>query len=201
MRDETEQGLIEDHDDIPGGPNAPESVARLSNGPTPALTKTEIIQRRQSMSHLLATGRSDDEICSAMKTMYNMSVSDTKALMTKTFERWANEDRRREPHLKAAAKRRIFEHLRKAAEVNQWTAVGGLEKTLASIEGTLEDPNANRPTELRINVAVLKMLGNVDEDTLSRLINKGTGIYLDAVKSGALLPTQGQTIDIEKTSQ
>jgi hypothetical protein len=199
MRDEAD--LIDDLDDVESlaaieGANVPERVEGTSTtGPRENIDVDERRKRRQSLANLLAAGRSEDEIIVAMRKIYGMSSQATLRLRDVVYEKWAQEDRSRSPHLKAAARRRIYDHLRKAARVNQFTAVANLERTLAGIEGT-EEPRdgGNTGGSITIGNAVIAVLGDLPEDRLQELIDSGTKIFLDGNK--AALPS-GEQITVK----
>ena len=189
MRDEEEtrtiaHELIDDPTaveklDEPGGSNVPERVAGTeAPGPRTVLPAAERRKRRQSISNLLAAGRSDDDIADEMESLYGMSAEDTARLRDAVLDKWAQEDFSRGKHLKAAARRRIYDHIQKAALVNQFQAVAGLERTLAAIEGT-EEPRGGRDSGGGINITqtIVAVLGDMTPERLQEYIAAGAKLF------------------------
>jgi hypothetical protein len=208
MRDEEEtraHELIDDPTaveklDEPDGSNVPERVAGIeAPGPRAILSASERRKRRQSMSNLLAAGRSDDDIADEMEALYGMSAEETARLRDAVLDKWAQEDFSRGKHLKAAARRRIYDHIQKAALVNQFQAVAGLERTLAAIEGT-EEPRGGRDSGGGINVSqtIIAILGDMTPEALQEYISAGAKLFREQQK--AELPS-GEQITVTRSKR
>lgn len=186
---------VEEIDD-PGGTNVPERVASTeAPGPRTTLTATERRERRQSMSNFLASGRSDDDIAGEMETKYGMSAEETARLRDSVLDKWAQEDASRGKHLKAAARRRIYEHIQQASAANQFQAVAGLERTLAAIEGT-EEPRGGRDSGgINVSQTIIAVLGDMTPEALQEYIATGAKLFRE--KQQAELPS-GEQISVKQ---
>jgi hypothetical protein len=209
MRDETDisgsHELIDDIDEAErlaniDGPNVPEAIEGTKfTGPRPVLTSAERRARRESVSNMLAAGKSDDEIVSGMEEKYGMSREQTLRLRDLIFDQWAKEDLTRTPHLKAAAKRRIYQHIEEAKAANQFTAVASLERTLAGIEGTEEvNRSSHDSTNIIIGNAIVAVLGEMSPERLKEYVDAGMQLFLE--RQRAELPS-GEKIMVKQSKR
>lgn len=154
------------------GPNKLETVpGAKSMEPVEHMTPEEIRKRRKTLSRLMHTGLSDDEIIEAMTAEgYQLDRRSYKKTKDDLFAKWASEDGERAPHLKGAARRRIYRHIQDAALLAQYNAVASLEKTLAAVEGTSLEENKSEPASARQINAVIMILGDMKPEQALELM-------------------------------
>lgn len=156
------------------GENKPD----LAKKPGRGISAAEKRKRKIVLSRLLASGIPDEEIFEIMGADVNndgspgfkMSPHETSKAIDAVFASWGEEDATRNPHLKAAARRRIYRQIENAQASDSWTAVASLEKVLAQIEGTIEEGQSRAPAEIRIDNAVLFTLGEMEPAALREII-------------------------------
>ena len=166
-------------------PNVPQRQPMVtSGGARKYVPPEERRKRRETLSRLMASGMSDDRIMQAMTAVtikgpdgepvpgFGMTENAVEKMMDEIFEGWADEDRRRNSHLKAAARRRIYDHIDRAGRAGKWTAVAALEKTLSTIEGTIETTDLPVDNDRRVADSLLVVLGNMNTGDIRRLIEK-----------------------------
>ena len=149
----------------------------MDRGVPPAIQR----ERRRVLSRLMATGLSEDDICTVMgaeinpdgKPGFGMSTAAVKRLMRKVLAQWDEEDAERDPYLRAAAKRRLADYTREAAKDRSWTAVANLEKVRAGVEGTLEQEESVQPVDSRLSDALLVVLREEDPSRVRELVQRG----------------------------
>jgi len=158
--------------------NEPERSA-LSPGPREHLPKAEQRQRIKIMERLISAGSTDTEIEQVMEKKFGMDEAAARRCEQAVYAKWGSEDSRRGPHLKAAARRRLYKALKKATVDRSWNAVSNLEKVLSGIEGTTVDPReTTTPAELRIQESMLRILGELDETTVIKVIERERSISI-----------------------
>lgn len=166
--------------------NAPERLEGTMKGPGVVIDAREQRMRRTSLSRLMAAGKSDDRIFDLMDEEFGMSEDQVRKLMKKIFKSWETEDKERQPHVKAAARRRIYDEIDKAAELAQYNAVASLEKTLSSVEGTSEPENTKTPADARQINALIFVLGDMPQERLLGLVQEEKAMRLPSASANLL---------------
>ena len=115
--------------------------------------------------------------------------SKLRTIVFQIFMEWAQDEQERAPYLKPMAIRRILDHIRKAAQKEQWQAVASLEKVLGITQGTIEQPGVQKNLFLGDlwTDAVMKKIGKIDPDEYRAIIEEQKKI---------LQSDQPQTINI-----
>lgn len=163
------------------GINVPEKIEGAT-GPKEIVPSEERRRRRQSMSNMLAAGRSDDDIILELGEQFGMTKDAVIRLRNEVFKRWAEEDSLRGKYRKLAAARRILEHISKAAEDGQYTAVASLERVLAPIEGTDSNDHGGDGGTVNVTNTLIAVLGDMSPEVLRDLIADGEKLFLDGRK-------------------
>ncbi len=172
------------------------------SGPRQAITKAESRQRVVIMERLLASGKTDTAIEAVMDKEFQMDGAAVKRCRETVYQKWAAEAADRAPHLKTAARHRLYEALEGAKRDRSWAAVANLEKVLSGIEGTTVDPKeAATPTDMRLKESLVHMLNESDPNWIVEVIErersisiKGTSkseqsLTVNVTKDGACLPS------------
>ena len=132
-----------------------------------------------TMSRLLASVASREEIYMIMGRELNpngtpgfgMTPKQCDALIHKVYSRWAETDKAHQPHLRSAARRRIYEHIQEARKDRNWNAVSNFEKVLSGIEGTQEPVEIIHHTADNVlTESLLQVLGEQDPMKVRELI-------------------------------
>ena len=180
------------------GANVPRRIpGTKAPGPIEKVPTDESRRRRIVLSRLLATGKPDDEIFQIMGLTrmpdgtpgFGMSPNGVRKLISEVYATWGEEDSSRKPHLKSAARRRIYKHMEKAISDSQWSAVSNFEKTLARIEGTEEPLETHNTIDINITEAALLVLGEADPVAVRQLIESERALLGDG--------GHGEIIDVE----
>lgn len=175
-----------------------EGVKSVGGGEIEKLSPKEIRTRQQTLSRLMHTGLSDDEIYEQLEAEgWELTHARFKQLKEKLFAKWSAEDNERAPALKGAARRRIYQHIKAAGALGQYNAVAGLEKTLSLIEGTAVDENTAEPASARQINAIVMIMGDLSPEKAMELVAS----EIERSNPGAKLPpAQGPTINVTKKS-
>lgn len=156
--------------------------------------------RRQSVSRLLANGKSTDEIIEMMgravlkdpltgesRAGFDLTPEQTTQVIVQVQQMWEEEDAQRKAFRKAAAIRRHHEHITKASKKGAYTAVAMLEGNLSKIEGTAEPLRIEVSDDTRMSEAVLKVLQVADPAKLRALVQQERQRVIEA---------NGETVEI-----
>lgn len=161
--------------------NQPQSLPGQGlSGPREKVEPSEARRRRAVMGRLLASGSSMDELIEVMgkppdaehPERFGLNENQVRYLVKEVYVTWSAEDAENRPHDKAAAVRRIKGHIRDARKGEKWTAVAMFEKTLALIEGTCEPIEVRHSGSIRVQEAILAVVGEMDEVSLRRLVDE-----------------------------
>ena len=179
-----------------------ENKPDMQVAPGRGITIQEKQKRKITLSRLLQAGMPDDEIAVIMGRETNpdgspgfaMSYKEVQKAITSVFASWAEEDSIRNPHLKSAARRRIYDEITNARKSGAWTAVASFEKVLAQIEGTIEDGQSRAPAEIRIDNAVLYTIGEMDTGALREIIEQERQLFTKESKK--LGPAEEEKITV-----
>lgn len=140
------------------------------SGPQDTTARDRRRAQRAALVCLLADGVPLDEIREKMAEDHELTHEQTDLMLEEARSKLLEEHDHTEPIKRAAAEHRILRHIRAAAGRNQWGAVGQLEKTLATVQGT-EQPKVSRlEIDARLQAATLSMLGALEPTEVQRLI-------------------------------
>ena len=155
------------------GHNVPAPLAMTgTTGPQQIVTRQESRQRRTSLRNMLMFGKSDDFIYEQMETEYGMSKPDVNRLKKELYAKLSKEEAERAPHIKTLAKNRMYDEIERAAADKQWTAVSGLEKTLAQVEGTIEEDGTLEHADARQLKALVMVLGELRHEEALKILER-----------------------------
>ena len=133
-----------------------EEITRRDEDATQAIEQTGKVDSRRRqvfVAQLLRSGYSDDEIFELVKAKFaksgvrgfDMDRTQLREAIYKVYASWAQEDEDRAPYVKTMAVRRLYKHIQDASRDEKWSAVANMEKVLAMIQGTIEEPDKRLP--------------------------------------------------------
>ena len=151
--------------------NAPARIDQ-SPGLYPHVTPQEALRRRQSLARVLVSWYSSEDIYDAMRRQYGMTPKAVDLLEMEICKSWASEDNRRSPYFKNAARRRLLQHTKGAAEDRAWGAVFKGEELISKIEGTQAPLAVDVHTtgDVHHTHAFARLLNDLPPDELRELI-------------------------------
>ncbi len=150
------------------GENEPADIAGKSPGPlTP---RQEAAARRAAVDLMLMDGTPDRDIIDALRDTFGMTKQHAADSLKKAKSRLQKQSDERKPLNRALAERRLHDHIANARMRKQFAAVAQLEKQLSAIQGTEQPPETNVNVNVRLNAAVMHVLGQLEPAQLQSII-------------------------------
>lgn len=150
------------------GENEPADIAGKSPGMK--IAHTEAQARRSFIELSLMDGHPDCDIIDYLRAGFNVSKQHAADMLKRAKSRLQKQSDERKPLNRALAERRIHDHITSARKRNQFAAVAQLEKQLAAIQGTEQPPETNVNVNVRLNAAVMHVLGQLEPAQLQSII-------------------------------
>lgn len=142
------------------------------SGPRPSIAPAVVIERRNTMKNLIASGLDDDEIELVMNSQFGMLAEDIRTLRERMIVEIQKDSERRKPYNKALAETRIHRHIRAAAKRQAWGAVAQLENQLSRIQGTEEPTQHTVSIHGRLSQATIDTLGGLPPEMIQEMVEE-----------------------------
>lgn len=127
-------------------------------------------ERLEVIEQLMIRGISAGKIEKACAEKFGMKKPAVDRYMAALREQWAEEERLSRPTNKATAQRRIYQHIQKAREAENWAAVSSLERLLSDIQGTKEALEVNVNVDASVREATLHVVANLTAEQRANII-------------------------------
>lgn len=148
--------------------NEPEDIAGKSPGAQVSQSEAQV--RRAAIDLLLIDGHPDADIIETMTGEFGMTRQHAHESLKAAKVRLQKHCDDRKPLNRAAAERRLHQHIAAARKKNQFTAVAQLEKQLSAIQGTEQPPKIEVNVNARLTQAVLHVLGGMEPAQIQTIV-------------------------------
>ncbi len=164
-----------------------------------AIAHVTVEQRRERMDlieQLMVRGVGVSKIEKACAERFGMKRGVVMKYMERLREQWAEEERVSRPTNKATAQRRLYQHIQKARDADNWAAVASLERLLSDIQGTKEAVEVNVNLEAMTREATLHVIANITPEMRERILSEQRKLRELAAKVDASAAIPSVTPDI-----
>jgi hypothetical protein len=127
-------------------------------------------ERLEVIEQLMIRGIGTSKIEKACADRFGMNKGAVARYMSHLREQWADEERQSRPTNKATAQRRIYQHIQKAREADNWAAVASLERLLSDIQGTKEALEVNLNVDANVREATLHVIANLTPEKRAEIL-------------------------------
>jgi hypothetical protein len=130
-------------------------------------------QRRERLDvieQLMIRGVTQSKIEKACAERFKMSRGAVSKYMDTLRVQWADEERAARMTNKTAAQRRLYAHIQKAKDSENWGAVASFERLLSEIQGTREAMEVNLNVDATVTEATLHVVANLTPEQRANII-------------------------------
>jgi len=137
-----------------------------------ALTVTVAMKRERldSIEQLMIRGVSQSKIEKACAERFKMSRGAVSKYIDTLRSQWSEEERSSRLTNKTTAQRRLYQHIQKAKDSENWAAVAALERLLSDIQGTKEALEINLNVDATVTEATLHVVANLSPEQRTSII-------------------------------
>jgi DNA polymerase/3'-5' exonuclease PolX len=159
-------------------------------GESRIVTMEQRRERLDLIEQLMVRGVGATKIEKACAEKFGMPRSTVLKYMERLREQWAEEERVTRPTNKATAQRRLYQHIQKAREADNWAAVASLERLLSDIQGTKEATEVNVNLEAMSREATLHVIANITPEMREKILGEQRRLRELAAKidTSAMIP-------------
>jgi hypothetical protein len=140
-------------------------------------------ERLDVVEQLMLRGVSQNKIEHVCKEKFNIGRLVARKYMAEIRDRWADEERVSRPSYKAQAMRRLYNHIQKARDTDNWAAVAQLERLLSDIQGTKEPVEVNMNVDARVTEAALHVVATLTPERREEIIERQKRLRLLSTKA------------------
>jgi len=127
-------------------------------------------ERLEVIEQLMIRGVGHSKIEKACAERFKMSRGAVAKYMDSLRSQWAEEERSSRLTNKTTAQRRLYQHIQKAKESENWAAVAALERLLSDIQGTKEALEINLNVDATVTEATLHVVANLSPEQRANII-------------------------------
>ncbi len=159
------------------------------------ITPDEKKRRLAEIEKLMMLGVAQTQIEHACRAKYGMKTALVRRYQSEIRNRWAEEEQVNRPTNKAAAVRRLYSHIQKALQKEEWAAVAAFERILSDIQGTKEAVEVNLNVDATVTEATLHVIANLSPARREAMLEEQRQLRLLAEKNAR------PVIEVEATAE
>ena len=132
-----------------------------------------VVMKRERMDvieQLMIRGVSPSKIEKACAERFKMSRGAVAKYIDALRSQWAEEERSSRLTNKTTAQRRLYQHIQKAKDSENWAAVAALERLLSDIQGTKEAIEIHLNVDATVTEATLHVVANLSPEQRTNII-------------------------------
>lgn len=129
-------------------------------------------ERLDVIEQLMIRGVGTNKIEKACAERFGMTKGAVARYVAHLREQWAEEERQARPTNKATAQRRIYQHIQKARDADNWAAVASLERLLSDIQGTKEAIDINLSIDADVREAAIHVITSLTPEQRAEILEE-----------------------------
>jgi len=151
------------------------------------ITHDEKKRRLAEIEKLMMLGVAQTQIEHACRAKYGMKTGQVRRYQAEIRDRWAEEETTNRPTNKAAAVRRLYSHIQKALQKEEWAAVAAFERILSDIQGTKEAIEVNLNVDATVTEATLHVVANLTPERRAALLEEQRRLRMLAAQNSQVI--------------